>query len=167
MLDIFAIFINALKALISVQLWNLKDFGEKQDFWPRIEKWSIFSRTSKIGSGKNTKYFFSYWAWRTPWGHVFSLKTFRQIPVLIWAILYSVFSLSNLLVCSLQNLASKFDLNSWHLVVKFGHYKWFWAHLQIGVSCFGKRNKSLFWVLLKSIFLNFFLLVITYKKSIF
>ena len=54
-------------------------------------KWRILSRTGKIGSGKNTKYFFYYWAWSTPWGHVLSLKTFRQIPALSWAISNSVF----------------------------------------------------------------------------
>ena len=57
--------------------------------WPF--KWRILSRTGKIGSGKNTKYFFSYWAWSTPWGHVLSLKTFCQIPALSWAISNSVF----------------------------------------------------------------------------
>ena len=35
--------------------------------------------------------FFPYWAWSTPWGHVLSLITFRQIPALSWAISYSVF----------------------------------------------------------------------------
>ena len=34
---------------------------------------------------------FSYWASSTPRGHVLTLKTFRQIPVLSWAIRYSVF----------------------------------------------------------------------------
>ena len=36
---------------------------------------------------------FSYWAWRTPWGHVLSLKTFCRNPALSWAIRYSVFQL--------------------------------------------------------------------------
>ena len=62
----------------------------KTDFWVKLYfqltfvlkisplslKWRIFSRTGKIGSGKNTKYiFFSYWAW----GHVLSLKPIWQL----------------------------------------------------------------------------------------
>ena len=57
----------------------------------KLLKWRILSWTGKIGSGKNTKYVFSYWPWSTPWGHVLSLKTFHQIPALSWAIRYSVF----------------------------------------------------------------------------
>ena len=67
----------------------------------------------------------SYWAWSTPWGHFFlSLKTFCQIPVLSWAIGYSVFQFVKS-ASSFQKWASKFNSSSWHLVVKFGHYGWF------------------------------------------
>ena len=55
-------------------------------------KWRIFSQPGKIGSGKNKKnLYFSYVAWKSPWGHGLSLITFCQIPVLSWAIWYSVF----------------------------------------------------------------------------
>ena len=70
-------------------------------------KWRILSRPGKIGSGKNPKYFFSYWAWSTPWGHVLSLKTFRQIPALSWAIRYSVFQPVKF-VSTLQKLLATF-----------------------------------------------------------
>ena len=67
---------------------------------------------------------FSSWAWSTPWGHVLSLITFRQIPVLSWAIRYSVFQKVKF-TSSLQKWAGNVNLNYWHLVVKFGHNGWF------------------------------------------
>ena len=54
--------------------------------------------------------FFSYWAWSSPWGHVLSLKTFRQIPVLSWAIRYSVFQPVNSLIVSKTGLAIRIQL---------------------------------------------------------
>ena len=76
-----------------------KHFKNELECWLHLKrhtlhcavKWRNLSQTGKIGSGKNPKYFFSYWAWSTPWGHVLSLKTFRQNPALSWAISNSVF----------------------------------------------------------------------------
>ena len=67
---------------------------------------------------------FSYWASSTPWGNVLSLKTFCRNPVLSWAIRYSVFQ-SVKFASNFQKWAGKFNQNSWHLVVKFGHNEWF------------------------------------------
>ena len=61
-------------------------------------KWPLFRQTGKIGTGKNTKTFFSYWAWSTPWGHVLSLKSFCQIHVLSWDIRYKCQILFRLLL---------------------------------------------------------------------
>ena len=67
--------------------------------WNKLEKsmlskalkWRILSQPGKTGSGKKIFSNFSYWASSTPWGHVLTLITFCQIPVLSWAIRYSVF----------------------------------------------------------------------------
>jgi hypothetical protein len=61
--------------------YNAKIQGPK---WSTTSiKWRILSRPTKIGSGKNKKnLYFSYWAWKSPWGHVLGLITFCQILVI-------------------------------------------------------------------------------------
>ena len=79
-----------------------------RDFWKILFfKWSFFSQAGLEGSGKNPKSGFFYWAWITPWGHVLSLKTFRQIPALSWAIRYSVFQPAKF-ASTLQKLLATF-----------------------------------------------------------
>ena len=97
-------------------------------FWPyfaiiafifmlNLSKWRILSQPAKIGSGKN-KLYLSYWAWRSPWGHVLCLITFCQIPVLSWAIRYSVFQKVKL-TSSLEFVCDDPFSTFWHLMVKF------------------------------------------------
>ena len=85
------------------------------EFWARQAKWDLV---------KIQNFHFSCWAWSTSWGHILSLKTFVQIPVLSWAIRYSVFQKVKF-TSSLQKWAGNVNLNFWHLVVKFGHNRWF------------------------------------------
>ena len=68
-------------------------------------KWAIFNQTGLEESGKNPKSWFFYWAWSTPWTHVFNLKTFCRIPVLSWEIRYANFLLTKF-VSSLKMCAT-------------------------------------------------------------
>ena len=119
-------------------------------------KWRIFSRTGKIGSGKNTKYFFFYWAWSTPWGHVLSLKTFCQIPAMRWAISNSVFQPVKF-TSTLQKLLATF----------FQIFDIWWSSLDIMddlklisrtvIFRLGEINNIMIFSYVKKNFLNFFL----------
>ena len=77
--------------IIRIKIYDCKvGWLWKKDFKLNINKekclkWRILSQPGRIGSGKKYLYF-AYWAWRSPWGHVLSLITFHQIPVLNWAI---------------------------------------------------------------------------------
>ena len=84
----------------------------------------FWARQAKLDLVKIQKFHFSCWAWSTPWGHVVSLKTFHQIPVLSWAIRYSVFQKVKF-TSSLQKWAGNVNFNFRHQVVKFGHNEWF------------------------------------------
>ena len=49
----------------------------KYKIFDLLLKWRSVSQTSTEESGKNMFFFyFSYWAWSIPWGHVLSLKHF-------------------------------------------------------------------------------------------
>ena len=93
-------------------------------------KWRILSRTSSEESGKNEKKK-SYWASSTPWGHVLSLKTFCQNPVLSWAIRYIVSSLCAMICFQL------FDI-WWSSLDTINDFK---AISRIVFFCFGEINK--------------------------
>ena len=69
---------------------------------------------------KIKKFDFSYWAWRTPWGHVLSLKTFCRNPALSWAIRYSVFQLVKF-TSNFEFVCGTLFSTFWHLMVKFGY----------------------------------------------
>ena len=58
----------------------------------KYQKWCLFIFSQKYQNfAKNAKYFFFLVGLKYPWGHILSLRTFRQIPVLSWAISNSVF----------------------------------------------------------------------------
>ena len=154
---------NGVKPHLEVALGNIHEWcpmseskciSKKSCLMPCL-KWRILSRPGKIGTGRNTKYFFSYCAWSTPWGHVLSLKTICQIPALIWAISYSVFQPVKF-ASTLQKLLATFFqiLDIW------------WSSLDImddfklisrtAIFRFGEINKSWFWVYSKKCFFLFF-----------
>ena len=97
---------------------------------------------------KKFLFHFSSWAWSTPWGHVLSLITFRQIPVLSWAIRYSVFQKVKF-TSSLQKWAGHVNLNYWHLVVNLVIMDDFKLISRTAFFRFGEINKSLFWIFWK------------------
>ena len=88
---------------------------------------------------KIQNHYFSYWAWSTtPWGHVFSLKSFCWNSVLSWAIRYSVFQLVKF-TSSFKFVCRTIFSTFWHLVVKFGYNNWFLSNKKSGVFPF-RRN---------------------------
>ena len=104
---------------------------------------------------KTKNIFFSYWAWSSPWGHDLSLKTFRQIPALSWAISYSVFQKVKLLNSLQKLLATFFKILDiwWSRLVIMDDFK---PISRTAFFHFGEINKSLFWVLSKKIFFLIF-----------
>ena len=137
--------------------------------------WVVFHLSEEFWVGqpkqevvKTKNIFFSYWAWSSPWGHVLSLKTFRQIPALSWAISYSVFQKVKLLN-SLQKLLATFFkiLDIWlSRLVIMDDFK---PISRTAFFRFGEINQSLFWVLSKIFFFYFSLVfyeISNYKKNI-
>ena len=75
-----------------------------------------FESANQIGSGKNRKsLFFLLGLKYTYWGHVVSLKSVCQIPVLSSDIRYASF-LPAKFISSFQKWADNLNSNSWHLV---------------------------------------------------
>ena len=99
--------------------------------------------------------YFPYWAWSTPLGHVLSLITFRQIPVLSWAIRFSVFQKVKF-TSRLQKWAGNFNSNYWHLVVRFRHNGWFKAHFQNDLFQFQWNKQIMILSFVKQILKYFF-----------
>ena len=145
MLSFKAIFANfSASASLEKSVWSLywgsikffsgrtilvTDWAQKTSLTKLVLKCSVLSGEFWVPQAnqdlvKIRNLYFPYWAWSTPWGHVLSLITFRQIPVLSWAIRYSVFQKVKF-TSSFQKWAGHFNSNSWHLVVKFGHNGWF------------------------------------------
>ena len=94
---------------------------------------------------KITNLDFSYWAWITPWGHILSLKNFRQILVMSWAIRPAN------LIQILDIWWSSLDIMDDFRVI-----------FRMAFFCFSEINKSLFWVL--SIYFLFIFSLLLHSK---